>query len=116
MTRSSVLEVLRDDYVRTARAKGLRERGVVVKHALKNALLPVITITSVELLILFGGLVVVETVFTIPGIGRFLVDAIIHRDYPSIQALVFVFALFVVVVNLVVDITYAVLDPRIRYA
>ncbi len=116
MTRSSVLEVLRDDYVRTARAKGLRERVVVVKHALKNALLPVITITSVELLILFGGLVVVETVFTIPGIGRFLVDAIIHRDYPSIQALVFVFSLFVVVVNLLVDITYAVLDPRIRYA
>jgi peptide/nickel transport system permease protein len=116
MTRSSVLEVLRDDYVRTARAKGLRERVVVVKHALKNALLPVITITSVELLILFGGLVVVETVFTIPGIGRFLVDAIIHRDYPSIQALVFVFSLFVVVVNLLVDITYALLDPRIRYA
>jgi peptide/nickel transport system permease protein len=116
MTRSSVLEVLRDDYVRTARAKGLGERVVVVKHALKNALLPVITITSVELLVLFGGLVVVETVFTIPGIGRFLVDAIIHRDYPSIQALVFVFSLFVVVVNLLVDITYAVLDPRIRYA
>lgn len=116
MTRSSVLEVLRDDYVRTARAKGLREQTVVLKHALKNALLPVITITSVELLILFGGLVVVETVFTIPGIGRFLVDAIIHRDYPSIQALVFVFSLFVVVVNLLVDITYALLDPRIRYA
>ena len=115
MTRSSVLEVLRDDYVRTARAKGLGERVVVVKHALKNALLPVITITSVELLVLFGGLVVVETVFTIPGIGRFLVDAIIHRDYPSIQALVFVFSLFVVVVNLLVDIVYALLDPRIRY-
>jgi peptide/nickel transport system permease protein len=116
MMRSSVLEVLRDDYVRTARAKGLQERAVVFKHALKNALLPVITITSVELLVLFGGLVVVETVFTIPGIGRFLVDAIIHRDYPSIQALVFVFSLFVVVVNLLVDIAYAVLDPRIRYA
>ena len=116
MMRSSVLEVLRDDYVRTARAKGLHERGVVLKHALKNALLPVITITSVELLILFGGLVVVETVFTVPGIGRYLVDAIIHRDYPSIQALVFVFSAFVVVVNLLVDITYALLDPRIRYA
>lgn len=116
MTRSSVLEVLRDDYVRTARAKGLHERAVVLKHALKNAMLPVITITSVELLILFGGLVVVETVFTVPGIGRYLVDAIIHRDYPSIQALVFVFSVFVVVVNLLVDITYALLDPRIRYA
>jgi peptide/nickel transport system permease protein len=116
MMRSSVLEVLRDDYVRTARAKGLQERAVVFKHALRNALLPVITITSVELLVLFGGLVVVETVFTIPGIGRFLVDAIIHRDYPAIQALVFTFSVFVVVVNLLVDITYAILDPRIRYA
>lgn len=116
MTRSSVLEVLRDDYVRTARAKGLHERLVVIKHALKNALLPVITIIGVELLVLFGGLVVVETVFTIPGIGRFLVDAITHRDYPSIQALVFVFAVFVVLVNLLVDVAYAILDPRIRYS
>lgn len=115
MTRSSLLEVLRDDFVRTARAKGLREQAVVFRHALRNALLPVITIIGVELLVLFGGLVVVETVFTIPGIGRFLVDAITHRDYPSIQALVFVFAVFVVVVNLLVDIAYAILDPRIRY-
>jgi peptide/nickel transport system permease protein len=116
MTRSSVLEVLRDDYVRTARAKGLAERIVVLKHTLKNALLPVITIIGVELLVLFGGLAVVETVFTIPGIGKFLVDAVIHRDYTSIQALVFMFALFVVTVNLLVDVIYAVLDPRIRYA
>jgi peptide/nickel transport system permease protein len=115
MTRSSLLEVLRDDFVRTARAKGLREQIVVFRHALRNALLPVITIIGVELLVLFGGLVVVETVFTIPGIGRFLVDAILHRDYPSIQAVVFVFAVFVVGVNLLVDITYAILDPRIRY-
>ncbi len=116
MTRSSVLEVFREDYVRTARAKGLREGAVVVKHTLRNALLPVITIIGVELLILFGGLVVVETVFTIPGIGRFLVDAIMHRDYTAIQAVVFVFAAFVLVVNLLVDILYAVMDPRIRYA
>jgi peptide/nickel transport system permease protein len=115
MTRSSLLEVLRDDFVRTARAKGLREQIVIFRHALRNALLPVITIIGVEVLVLFGGLVVVETVFTIPGIGRFLVDAILHRDYPSIQALVFVFAVFVVGVNLLVDITYAILDPRIRY-
>ena len=115
MTRSSLLEVLRDDFVRTARAKGLREQIVVFRHALRNALLPVITIIGVEVLVLFGGLVVVETVFTIPGIGRFLVDAILHRDYPSIQALVFVFAVFVVGVNLLVDLTYAILDPRIRY-
>jgi peptide/nickel transport system permease protein len=113
MTRSSLLEVLRDDFVRTARAKGLREQIVIFRHALRNALLPVITIIGVEVLVLFGGLVVVETVFTIPGIGRFLVDAILHRDYPSIQALVF--AVFVVGVNLLVDITYAILDPRIRY-
>jgi peptide/nickel transport system permease protein len=115
MTRSSLLEVLRDDFVRTARAKGLREQTVIFRHALRNALLPVITIIGVELLVLFGGLVVVETVFTIPGIGRFLVDAILHRDYPSIQALVFVFAVFVVGVNLLVDLAYAILDPRIRY-
>lgn len=116
MTRSSLLEVLRDDFVRTARAKGLRDSAVVLKHALRNALLPVVTIIGVELLVLFGGLVVIETVFTIPGIGRFLVDAITHRDYPSIQALVFVFALFVVTVNLLVDLIYGVLDPRIRYS
>jgi peptide/nickel transport system permease protein len=116
MTRSSILEVLRDDYVRTARAKGLRERVVVLKHALRNALLPVITTIGVELLILVGGLVVIETVFTIPGVGRYLVDAITHRDYPSIQALVLVFAVFVVLANLLIDVLYGLLDPRIRYA
>ena len=115
MTRSSILEVLRDDYVRTARAKGLQEYVIVLKHALRNALLPVVTIIGLELLTLFGGLVVIETVFTIPGIGRFLVDAITHRDYPSVQALVFVISLFVVTVNLLVDIIYGFLDPRIRY-
>src|SRR5262245_4513546 len=115
MTRSSILEVLRDDYVRTARAKGLQELVIVLKHALRNALLPVITIIGLELLTLFGGLVVIETVFTIPGIGRYLVDAITHRDYPSIQAVVFMFSLLVVMVNLVVDIVYGFLDPRIRY-
>jgi peptide/nickel transport system permease protein len=115
MTRSSILEVLRDDYVRTARAKGLREFVVVLKHALRNALLPVITIIGLELLTLFGGLVVIETVFTVPGIGRYLVDAITHRDYPSIQAVVFMIAVFVVTVNLLVDILYGFLDPRIRY-
>jgi peptide/nickel transport system permease protein len=115
MTRSSILEVLRDDYVRTARAKGLQEYVIVLKHALRNALLPVVTIIGLELLTLFGGLVVIETVFTIPGIGRYLVDAITHRDYPSVQALVFVISLFVVTVNLLVDIVYGFLDPRIRY-
>ena len=88
---------------------------MVLKHALRNALLPVITIIGLELLTLFGGLVVIETVFTIPGIGRYLVDAITHRDYPSIQAVVFMFSVFVVTVNLLVDIVYGFLDPRIRY-
>ncbi|MCS7206658.1 MAG: ABC transporter permease [Dehalococcoidia bacterium] len=115
LTRSSMLEVLREDYIRTARAKGLRERVVVSRHALKNALIPVVTLIGLEVITLFGGIVIVETVFTIPGMGRFLVDAIFHRDYPSVQALVFVFALFVLVVNLVVDLVYAWLDPRIRY-
>jgi peptide/nickel transport system permease protein len=115
MTRSSILEVLRDDYVRTARAKGLQEYVIVLKHALRNALLPVVTIIGLELLTLFGGLVVIETVFTIPGIGRYLVDAITHRDYPSIQAVVFMISVFVVTVNLLVDLVYGFLDPRIRY-
>ncbi|GBD11224.1 Glutathione transport system permease protein GsiC [bacterium HR23] len=115
MTRSSMLEVLREDYIRTARAKGLREMVVVSRHALKNAIIPVVTLIGLEVIALFGGIVIVETVFTIPGMGRFLVDAIFHRDYTSVQALVFVFAIFVLVVNLVVDLVYAWLDPRIRY-
>ncbi|MBI4234127.1 MAG: ABC transporter permease [Chloroflexi bacterium] len=116
MTRSSMLEVLREDYIRTARAKGLRETVVVARHALKNAILPVITLIGLEIIALFGGIVIVETIFTIPGIGRYLVDAIIHRDYTSVQALVFVFGLFVLVVNLGVDLLYGWLDPRIRFA
>src|SRR5215467_14585727 len=112
MTRSSLLEVLRDDYVRTARAKGLLERLVVFKHALRNALLPVITILGVELLVLFGGLVRIETVFSIPGIDMYLIDSITQRDYHYNQAVVFVFALFVVLVNLLIDILYGFLDPR----
>ena len=115
MTRSSMLEVLRDDYIRTARAKGLQQRIVVWRHALKNALLPVITLVGLEIIGLFGGIVIVETVFTLPGMGRYLVDAIVRRDYTSVQALVFMFAMFVIVINLVTDIVYGWLDPRIRY-
>jgi peptide/nickel transport system permease protein len=115
MTRSTVLEVLREDYIRTAWAKGLRERAVVIRHALKNALLPVITLVGTEFAFLIGGLVVTETVFTLNGIGRFVVDAVAHRDYPVVQALVFLIAFGFVVVNLLVDLTYAWLDPRIRY-
>jgi peptide/nickel transport system permease protein len=115
MTRSTVLEVLREDYIRTAWAKGLRERAVVIRHALKNAMLPVITLIGTEFAFLIGGLVVTETVFTLNGIGRFVVDAVAHRDYPVVQALVFLIAFGFVMVNLLVDLTYAWFDPRIRY-
>jgi peptide/nickel transport system permease protein len=115
MTRSTVLEVLREDYIRTAWAKGLRERVVVVRHALKNAMLPVITLIGTEFAFLIGGLVVTETVFTLNGVGRFVVDAVAHRDYPVVQALVFLIAFSFVIVNLLVDLTYAWFDPRIRY-
>jgi peptide/nickel transport system permease protein len=115
MTRSTVLEVLREDYIRTAWAKGLRERVVVIRHALKNAMLPVITLVGTEFAFLIGGLVVTETVFTLNGVGRFMIDAVSHRDYPVVQALIFLIAFSFVVVNLLVDLTYAWFDPRIRY-
>jgi peptide/nickel transport system permease protein len=115
MTRSTVLEVLREDYIRTAWAKGLRQRAVVVRHALKNSMLPVITLIGTEFAFLIGGLVVTETVFTLNGIGRFVVEAVAHRDYPVVQALVFLIAFSFVMVNLLVDLTYAWFDPRIRY-
>jgi peptide/nickel transport system permease protein len=115
MTRSTVLEVLREDYIRTAWAKGLRDRAVVIRHALKNAMLPVITLIGTEFAFLIGGLVVTETVFTLNGVGRFVVDAVAHRDYPVLQALVFLIAFWFVIVNLLIDLTYAWFDPRIRY-
>ena len=114
ITRSSMLEVMREDYVRTARAKGLREQMVIWRHALKNAILPVLTLIGIELLILFSGVVIVETLFIIPGVGKLLVDSIFRRDYIIVQALVFVFAIFVLLVNLAVDLSYAFFDPRIR--
>jgi peptide/nickel transport system permease protein len=116
MTRSTVLEVLREDYVRTARAKGLRESLVVMRHALRNALLPVITVVSLEFAFLIGGLVVTEQVFNLNGIGKLLVDAVAHRDYPLIQALVLLLSAVFVLVNFAVDMIYMVLDPRIRYS
>src|SRR5712692_10187936 len=115
MTRSTVLEVMREDYVRTAWAKGLHERWVVTKHALKNAILPVITIIGTEIAFLIGGLVVTETVFTLNGVGRFMVDAIAHRDIPVVQTLVLLIAFAFVFVNLIVDLLYAWVDPRISY-
>ncbi|MBI2907607.1 MAG: ABC transporter permease [Chloroflexi bacterium] len=116
MTRSCVLEVMREDYIRTAWAKGLAEKTVLIRHTLKNAMLPVITIIAMEFSYLFGALIVIETVFTLPGMGRFLVDAIYHRDIPVVQVIIVVIALLVAVVNLLTDMLYAWLDPRIRYA
>jgi len=115
LTRSSMLEVLRQDYIRTARAKGASERAVNYRHALRNAMLPIITIIGIEAAFLVGGLIVTETVFNIPGVARFLVEAIRWRDYPVVQNLVMFIAIVVVSVNFLVDMAYAVLDPRIRY-
>ena len=115
MTRSSMLEVLRQDYVRTARAKGLAEPRVVYRHALGNALLPVITVIALQFGTLLGGAVLTETVFGWPGMGQLLVDSIFARDYPVVQGIVLVFALLFIGVNLAVDLLYAYVDPRIRY-
>ncbi|MBI2908396.1 MAG: ABC transporter permease [Chloroflexi bacterium] len=115
MTRSCTLEVLRQDYIRTAWSKGLRERVVVIRHALKNALLPIVTLIGIEVATLLGGTVVMETVFVLPGMGSNLVDSIYRRDYPMIQTIIVLFSFVVAVVNLMVDIVYGWLDPRIRY-
>jgi peptide/nickel transport system permease protein len=115
MTRSAMLEVLREDYVRTARAKGLPERTVVMRHGLRNALIPVITIMGSQLSHLLGGLVVVEVIFALPGMGRLALDAVVDRDYTVLQGTVLVISSIFVVMNLIVDLSYAVIDPRIRY-
>ncbi len=115
MTRSSMLEVLREDYVRTGWAKGLAGRVVVYRHALTNALLPVVTVVGTEFAFLIGGLVVTETVFNLPGVARYLVEAILWRDYPVVQNLVMFIAIVVVLANLSVDLLYARLDPRVHY-
>jgi peptide/nickel transport system permease protein len=116
LTRSSMLEVLRQDYIRTARSKGASQTTVNYVHALRNALLPVVTIIGIEAAFLVGGLIVTETVFNIPGVARFLVEAILWRDYPIVQNLVMLIAFCVVVVNFLVDMAYMALDPRIKYA
>jgi peptide/nickel transport system permease protein len=115
LTRSSMLEVLRQDYIRTARAKGASELSVNYDHALRNAVLPIITIIGIEAAFLVGGLIVTETVFNIPGVARFLVEAIRWRDYPVVQSLVMFIAVVVVMINFLVDMAYVVLDPRIKY-
>jgi peptide/nickel transport system permease protein len=114
-TRSSMLEVIRQDYIRTARAKGMKEAVIVTRHALKNALIPVVTLTGMTVRYLFGGAVLVETVFNIPGMGRLTVDSIMAQDYPVVQGAVLVIALTILLSNLIVDISYGWLDPRIRY-
>ena len=113
--RSSMLEVIRQDYIRTARAKGLPEYKVVLKHALKNALLPIVSLLGLYLPFLFSGAVLVEHVFAWPGMGKTIMDAIYQRDYPTVMATTFIFAALVVVANLIADVLYAVVDPRIRY-
>jgi peptide/nickel transport system permease protein len=115
VTRSTMLDVLREDFVRTARAKGLRYRAVVVRHALRNALLPVVTIAGLQLGTLLGGAVITESVFALPGLGRYLVSSINQRDYPVTQMIVLLGAFTYVILNLLVDLTYAFIDPRIRY-
>jgi peptide/nickel transport system permease protein len=115
ITRSALLEVLREDYVRTAWAKGQSGRVVIWRHALKNAMLPVITVIGIEFAFLIGGLVVTETVFNLPGVARFLVEAILWRDYPVVQNLVMFIAIVVILSNLLVDLLYGALDPRVRY-
>ncbi|HLF78223.1 MAG TPA: ABC transporter permease [Dehalococcoidia bacterium] len=116
ITRSSMLEVLRQDYIRTARAKGLAERVVLYKHALKNAMLPVITIFGLQLGFLLGGTVVLESLFALPGLGTLLLSAVLTKDFTQVQGLVLFFATIIILINLIVDLSYAWFDPRVRYS
>ena len=115
ITRASMLEVLSEDFIRTAHAKGVATRGVLLRHALKNAAVPIVTVIGIGLALLISGVVITETVFNIPGLGRLTVDAILKRDYPIIQGLIILFAGVKVLVNLMIDISYSFFDPRIRY-
>jgi peptide/nickel transport system permease protein len=116
LTRSSMLEVLRQDYVRTARAKGLRDHIVMLRHAMKNAMLPIVTLFGLQIGFLLGGTVVLESIYALPGLGTLLLNSVITKDYTQIQGIVFVFAIIVIVVNLLVDLSYGWLDPRVKYA
>src|SRR5262249_55987451 len=116
LTRSGMVDVLREDYIRTARSKGLADFRVLTRHALRNALIPIVTVIGLQFGTLLGGAVIVETVFAWPGIGSLVIDAIQWRDYPIIQATVLLSALVFIVINLALDLLYAWLDPRIRYA
>jgi len=115
MTRASVIDVLGEDYIRTARAKGQVEIKVLFRHALKNAAVPIVTVIGLGVALLIGGVVVTESVFTIPGLGRLTVDAVLARDYPTIQAVILLFSFVYVLINLIIDLIYTLVDPRIRY-
>jgi peptide/nickel transport system permease protein len=115
ITRASMLEVLQQDYIRTARSKGMGQRGILFVHALKNAAVPIVTVIGIGFAVLIGGTVVTESVFAIPGLGRLTLDAIVRRDYPVIQGVVLLFSFVYVLINLAVDLLYTFLDPRIRY-
>ncbi len=115
ITRASVLEVLGEDYIRTAYAKGLSNRVVLMRHALRNAAVPIVTVIGIGMALLIGGVVVTESVYNIPGLGRLTVDAVLARDYPTIQAVILLFSLVYVLINLLIDLSYTLLDPRIRY-
>ena len=115
ITRTSVIEVLGEDYIRTARAKGLTDRVVLMRHALRNASVPIVTVIGIGVALLIGGVVVTESVFSIPGLGRLTVDAVLARDYPTVQAVILLFSFVYVLINLLVDVSYTALDPRIRY-
>jgi peptide/nickel transport system permease protein len=115
ITRASVIETLGEDYIRTARAKGLPGRTVLLRHALRNAAVPIITIIGIGIALLIGGAIITESVYNIPGIGRLTVDAVLARDFPVIQIVIMMFSFVYVLINLVIDLAYSLLDPRIRY-
>ena len=115
LTRSSMLEIIRQDYIRTARAKGVAERVVVMRHALRNAMIPVVTIIGIEVASLLSGVVITEQIFSLPGLGRLSVEALINRDFPVIRGVVLFMAFIFVLANLIVDLSYPLFDPRIKY-
>jgi dipeptide transport system permease protein len=115
MTRSSMLEVLREDYIRVARAKGLSPTKVVILHGLRNALIPVVTVIGLQVSVLVAGAILTETIFSWPGIGKWIVEAVSRRDYPTIQGGILLIAIMIMMVNLFVDLTYSVINPRIRH-
>jgi peptide/nickel transport system permease protein len=116
MTRTTMLEVMRQDYIRTAWAKGLRERVIAVRHALKNAMIPVVSIIGLQVPVLIGGTVIIEQIFSLPGMGRLIISACLRRDYTLVSGIMFVYAIALMLINLIVDLAYAYLDPRVRYS